>query len=164
MPVTNPITGEVQAYLEGDEGILNRTAMSDRQQYTVTGTPSQIASSLNSMSGGVSWENGATLTPAWTSYTPKMVNFQSVSDTLSNVRRFADGGVFNATSQPSSRTSIPATADPELKALMAATMQAVNDLRTQIAAGIWTNLSLTDLNKQQERLDNIRSNATFKPR
>ena len=35
--------------------------MSDKSVYSVTGTPSQIASRINALGGGVDWSGGATL-------------------------------------------------------------------------------------------------------
>lgn len=61
MPVINPDTGETQAYLEGDEGIINKKSMKDTNTYSVTGTPSQIASKINSIGGGVEWMGGASM-------------------------------------------------------------------------------------------------------
>lgn len=61
MPVYNPITGEKVAEMEGKEGIINATSMSDSNKYTVSGTPSQIASKINSIGGGVDWFGGATI-------------------------------------------------------------------------------------------------------
>lgn len=61
MPVINPDTGEVQAYMEGDEGIINKRSMNDNSTYTVSGTPNQIASKINSIGGGVDWAGGASL-------------------------------------------------------------------------------------------------------
>lgn len=61
MPVYNPITGEKVAEMEGKEGIINAKSMSDNSTYTVTGTPSQIASKINSIGGGVDWYGGATI-------------------------------------------------------------------------------------------------------
>ena len=61
MPVINPRTGEIQAYMEGDEAIVNKKSMSDNSKYTVTGTPSQIVSKINSIGGGVDWMGGASI-------------------------------------------------------------------------------------------------------
>lgn len=59
MPVLNPKTGDVQAYLEGGEGIINKRSMSDPGVYSVTGTISQIASKINEHGGGVDFMGGA---------------------------------------------------------------------------------------------------------
>ena len=61
MPVINPNTGDVQAYLEGGESIINKKSMADNSIYTISGTPSQIASKINSIGGGVDWSGGASL-------------------------------------------------------------------------------------------------------
>lgn len=71
MPVLNPVTGNIEAEMEGKEGIINAKAMSDNSVYSVTGTPSQIASRINKIGGGVDWFGGATL------------------------RKFESGGIFN---------------------------------------------------------------------
>jgi hypothetical protein len=71
--------GQKIAEIEKGEGIINRRSMDDHNTYTLSGTPSQIASSLNSMNGrGVSWT-----TPA------KYMNYGAI-----NKRYYAGGGVF----------------------------------------------------------------------
>ena len=71
MPVYNPQTGQKVAEMEGKEGIINARSMEDKNVYSVTGTPSQIASRLNAEGGGVDWCGGATM------------------------KKFASGGIFN---------------------------------------------------------------------
>ncbi|GAB0154756.1 hypothetical protein CHRYSEOSP005_00160 [Chryseobacterium sp. Alg-005] len=61
MPVYDPNTGNKVAEMEGMEGIINADSMKDKNTYTVSGTPSQIASKINSISGGVDWDGGATM-------------------------------------------------------------------------------------------------------
>lgn len=61
MPVYNPVTGEKVAEMEGKEGIINANSMQDNNVYTITGKPSQIASKINSIGGGVDWFGGATI-------------------------------------------------------------------------------------------------------
>jgi len=47
---------------EGDElAIINKNSANSNQVYTVTGTPEQIASKINSIGGGVDWSGGASL-------------------------------------------------------------------------------------------------------
>lgn len=53
--------GGIHILAERDEAIVKAKAMTDRRRYTVTGTPSQITSRLNSMHGGVNWASGAML-------------------------------------------------------------------------------------------------------
>lgn len=71
MPVYNLQTGQKVAEMEGKEGIINARTMEDRNIYSVTGTPSQIASRINANGGGVDWFGGATM------------------------KKFASGGIFN---------------------------------------------------------------------
>jgi hypothetical protein len=165
MPVMNPDTGQVSAYLEGDEGILKRSAMLDYRKYTVSGTPSQIASKLNAMHGGVNWESGATLAPAWLTYTPRQMNFDGISSTIGNVRRFETGGTFSTSTAapPSPGTPTASSIDPEMKALLVANTAIMQQLSQQIAAGIYAYVPLTDIHKQEQRMDDIRGNATFRP-
>ena len=59
MPIINPLTNEVEAYIEKDEGIINGNSMRDTNVYSVTGTPSQIASKINSIGGGVQKPSGS---------------------------------------------------------------------------------------------------------
>lgn len=61
IPAINPTTGEQVAELEGEEGIINKRSMKDNSIYSVTGTPSQIASRINAIGGGVDWMGGATM-------------------------------------------------------------------------------------------------------
>ena len=43
--------------LEGEEGVLKKTAMQDQKEYTITGDPRTIASCLNEMHGGKNFRN-----------------------------------------------------------------------------------------------------------
>ena len=61
MPIVNPKTGDVEAFIEKDEAIVNRHALSDNNIYTVTGSPKQIVSRINSLGGGVDFMGGATM-------------------------------------------------------------------------------------------------------
>lgn len=71
--------GQKIAEIERGEAIINRHSMADRNTYSFTGTPSQIASQINSMHGrGVSWASS-----------PKYMNYGAI-----NRRYYADGGVF----------------------------------------------------------------------
>lgn len=71
MPVYNPQTGQKVAEMEGNEGIINAKSMADKNIYSITGTPSQIASRINAEGGGIDWFGGATM------------------------KKFASGGIFN---------------------------------------------------------------------
>lgn len=47
--------------LEGDEAVINKRSMGDDTEYTVKGTPAQIASAVNANGGGVEFAKGAKL-------------------------------------------------------------------------------------------------------
>ncbi|SKD10102.1 hypothetical protein SAMN05660461_6002 [Chitinophaga ginsengisegetis] len=165
LPVYNPETGHPVAYVEGGEGILKRSAMSDGTQYTATGTISQIASMFNSMHGGVNWERGASVKPSWMSFTPKPVNFGAVTSTISNLRTYATGGVFaNDTRQkPRHNDANGVSTDPQLQILLTQNMQVLLQLKDQLANGITAIASVNQINNEQQRLETIRSNSTFQP-
>jgi hypothetical protein len=143
--------GNKQAEVEGDEGIINKRSMRDRSTYSVTGTPSQIASKINALHGGVHWESGATLTPAWRTAQPARMNFAAINQTYQ--RKYADGGTFN------SAAPVDNSQQNELLAAMAVTL---NNLNQQLANGITAVASIKQFNDQQKRLENIQKDATFK--
>lgn len=72
LPVINPETGQTELLLEKDEGVIKGAAMRDPKKYSLSGTPSQIASKLNSMHGGVSWSPGAVLRPKFREAGPQI--------------------------------------------------------------------------------------------
>jgi hypothetical protein len=164
----NPILdghGRKIGEIEKDEGIINRHSMGDKKRYSVSGTPSQIASLINRIGGGIHWEPGATLTPSFMRSRPVGMNFPAIR------RYYAAGGVFSS----GSGNSI-AQSDATLKELAAAVTElrianqdmvmqslslekTVQDLK---ANGIKAYTVLTDQEKQQKRLDAIRDDATLK--
>jgi len=159
MPVTNPKTGEVQAWLEGDEGIVNKRSMRDRRKYTVTGTPSEIASAINSLNGyGVNWQPGATIKPFWRTLPPKRINYAAVNNSYQQ-RMFATGGVFNSSQ---SGGSTPSANDELLASLNATVSELQNTLANLQESGIRAFTYLTDIEEQQDRINNIRKEATMK--
>ncbi|MBN8833744.1 MAG: phage tail tape measure protein [Sphingobacteriales bacterium 39-19] len=69
--VVNPLTGKTEMLLERDEAVIAARAMNSSRQMTVSGTPRQIASAINSAHGGVSFSAGARV--KWhTSPTPSL--------------------------------------------------------------------------------------------
>lgn len=57
--VVNPRTGKTELLLEKDEMVIKGSATRSNEQHTITGTPAQIGSKINSMYGGVTWAPGA---------------------------------------------------------------------------------------------------------
>lgn len=148
--------GRKQAEVEGDEGILNKFTMRDSNKYTVSGTPSQIASALNARHGGVHWDTGATLVPAWKIHKPQPMNFGLIRQ----AQHYAAGGTFQK-----APAAAPVASDENqmMMTVMAGLMASVDNLNTQLAAGIVAKTFITDQEAQQDRLNKIRDDGTFKP-
>lgn len=148
--------GRKQAEVEGDEVILNKFTVRDRTRYTVSGTPSQIASALNARHGGVHWDTGATLVPAWKTYKPQPMNFGLIRQ----AQHYAAGGTFQKTA-----AAPPAVSDDQnmIATVLAGLSASVDNLNAQLAAGITAKTFITDQEAQQDRLDKIRADGTFKP-
>lgn len=149
----NPImdgAGNKIAEIEAGEGIINKHSMADGKRYTVSGTPSQIASSINTLHGGVNWAGGATLVPQWRTTEPKQLNYAAMK------KAYATGGVFDQ----GSSAATPVTID--LSSLTAV----IDDMRITLdniqKQGIPAYSLITQQEKQQTRLDNIRADATLK--
>ena len=61
IPMTVKSTGQ-KIEVEGGEGIINKHSMADNREFTVKGTPRQIASAINEIDGnGVSFDKGASI-------------------------------------------------------------------------------------------------------
>jgi hypothetical protein len=151
----NPIldgSGRKIAEIEAGEGIVNRKSMVDRKKYTVSGTPSQIASRINSLHGGVNWDQGAYLAPQWRTISPQRMNFSAMK------KMYASGGPFE------NKTPVqPAPQDPPIDpAILINLTIAVEQLREQMKKPIKAYTLITDNEEQQKRLDDIRDDATLK--
>lgn len=151
----NPIldgSGRVIGNIEKDEGIINRFTMGDRNQYSVTGTPSQIASTLNGLHGGRQWDRSARLVPLWATRQPAAMNFANIH------RYFAAGGKFSTSSET---TAQAAAADPMYEMLATVLQRLDNRLSSIEANGIYAYTLVTENEKAQKRLDDIRKDATI---
>ncbi|MGN7786807.1 phage tail tape measure protein [Niabella sp. 22666] len=165
MPVVDPHTNIPQAYLEGNEGIINKRTMGDRNTYTVTGTPSQIASSLNSWHGGVHWESGATMRPVWRMPKPSPMNYNGIRQAYQQKALYASGGLYNSTSTATDTGNTQQNNDA--MAAMFMQMQANNQMLADTIAGLQRNgipafTLLSDQQRQQKRMDDIIADATMK--
>lgn len=165
MPVSNPYTGEVQAYLEGGEMIGSKRTADDTRQYNVSGTPSQIFSLLNGINGGVTWESGATLRPAWSTVRPVPMNFSAVNDSIGTVRRFyAAGGKFGETADAPAAGA--GTNGQEMMAVLQRLISTTDSLASVLSSlqayGITANVSLSKLEDAQKRRQAIEDAATMR--
>jgi TP901 family phage tail tape measure protein len=156
-PILDGYSGRKIGEIEEDEGIINKFSMRDNTRYKASGTISQIASALNARHGGVHWESGATLVPSWKTYKPQPMNFAVIRQ----AQRYAAGGQF----QNQAVTASPASPgdDHAMANILLSLAASVENLNAQLAAGIVAKTYITDQEAQQERLDNIRNDATFKP-
>jgi hypothetical protein len=127
--VVDPSTGKTQMLLERDEGVLKGSAMRSNETFTVTGTPSQIASGLNSMYGGVNWEGGALITNM-RSMKPAQIN--------PNMPRIMEmGGVVRSSSSPAGNGS--GLSEELLKQMIAEqrmTREALKEFNTELSATV----------------------------
>jgi hypothetical protein len=96
-------SGGINAKIERDESVINAATMTDKNTYTVTGTPAQITSALNGMNG-VSWAPGATFAPSWRTKAP-----QYISPMMPKI--MAVGGVAYASQSVSSKPSATKSTD-----------------------------------------------------
>lgn len=160
MPVINPRTGSVQAYLEGDEAIVNKRTMGSSNKYTVTGTPSQIISGLNARYGGVSWTTGGNIKPHWQTIKPQPMNFPIIRQ----AQMFADGGRFSPQGPTGNTDSDIAQMQQTLINLSLSMNQMAQTnslLQQQLANGITAKTFLSDQEAAQDRMKSIRDDATF---
>jgi TP901 family phage tail tape measure protein len=129
--VVNPETGQVEALVERNEAILSSNTMNDGTVYQATGTPAQIASTLNGINGGATWTGPAmvrpiTSAPAWATSAPARVK---------GPRMYADGGIMNST-ETSVNPAMNALAESqrETSAQIAALRQDVQNWNTRLHA------------------------------
>ncbi len=156
MPVTDPRSGQVQAYLEGGEGIANKRAMAAGRSFSATGTPSQIISALNSYYGGVSWDRGGSIKPMWSYAKPQPMNFTRVNSAM-GVRKFADGGVFGAAQAPGA-----AAQNTGIENALGSMMATIERLNARLDQPLVAYTLLSQHEAQQKRMEAIREASTFK--
>lgn len=171
MPVMNPYTGKVHAFLEGGEGVVNKNTMADRSRYNIEGTPSQIISWLNAKHRGVHWESGAKLVPAWKNIQPMPFNTPAIR------QYYALGGVFGKKGSGSGNDNSAAVLNALIELMKIqhagneAMRQTINQLQGTIAdmegtlsdiqkKGIIAKMPLNHFEEQMKRVADIRNAAT----
>jgi TP901 family phage tail tape measure protein len=184
LPVINPRTGQKVAELEGDEGILKKSAMQSKQAYTVTGTPSEIASTLNTKYGGVSWDRTVPLKPAYKTRPYQSINYNTITKTFTKLK-YAEGGVFSGSNNTggSNGSEQAVQTDPALLTLLdsqqkllagtqaifasnqstiAALATTVNTLNNRLRKPIQAEVPLNKITAAQDLQASILEDATFK--
>lgn len=165
LPVVNPYTGKPVAYLEQGEGIVNARTMSDKKRYTLSGTASEITSTLNGIGGGVRWDAPAEFKPFWKTTPAKPINLRRAKRSMDKIHLMATGGLFNASAAGASSTDINNSTQntDHILNIITQNTAAINALSDQLGQGIMAKTYLTESEAQQARLNNIRNEATFKP-
>jgi TP901 family phage tail tape measure protein len=164
LPVINPFTGKPVAYLEQGEGIVNARTMADKKRYALSGTASEITSTLNGLGGGVRWDNAAEMRPFWKSTPARPINLGRARRSMERVRIMETGGLFNTSINAKSSSdngNTPLNADAIL-GIISQNTAAINALSIQLDRGIMAKTYLTESEAQQARLNTIRNEATFK--
>lgn len=151
-PILDGKTGRKIAEIEKGEGIINRHSMADRSNYTVSGTPSQIASMLNALGGGVQWAGGARLVPSWYNRQPASFNYGAIK------RYYATGGTFGGGGSAGSAGFDDAGIVNAMQQMQETNFQLLSVLQR----GIVAYASLQQFNDQQARLDAIDAERTMK--
>lgn len=151
-PILDGKTGRKIAEIEKGEGIINRHSMADRSNYTVSGTPSQIASMLNAIGGGVQWAGGARLVPGWYNSRPASFNYGAIK------RYYATGGTFGSTTSSGSAGFDDGNVIAALQDVQSTNAELIAVLRN----GIVAYASLQQFNDQQDRLNNIEGERTMR--
>lgn len=140
MPVINPRTGRKEAEVEGGEVILSRR--------TVRNNTALVEQLLHASMH----RNGAAISPSWRNSSHSNLNIPVISSGMARVRMFEKGGLI------AGATNAPATDQQVLEELAGA----VNQLNSQLASGITAYTMISDNERQQARLDNIRNDATMR--
>lgn len=144
---------------EGDEGVIKKSAMRSNRRYTVTGTPSQITSSLNGIYGGVTWDTSAILTPIYKRRSYQAVDYNRINRSYSNLK-FAEGGIVPGGIVPGGNNS--SSFDNPLIGTLQLIHDTIGNLQNTLSSGIETKFYLTKLENAQNQKQRIEYNAGFK--
>jgi len=134
-------SGGIPVMIERDEAVVKADAMTDPNKYTVSGTPSQITSKLNSMHGGVNWETGAQISAPKFMQRPAQIN--------SNMPRImAQGGLFST----KQATATIQNNNNELSAKLDELIDEVKNQKKQLHAVV----SIKEYRDKEKQYDNAR--------
>lgn len=139
MPVINPRTGRKEAEVEGGEVILSRS--------TVRNNPNLVGALLHSSMN----RGGATIQPAWKDQPYTGLNVAGIRQSQQSVRMFETGGVFPGGEDNS-----------DMLAVLGDLSNTVNGLKIRLDQGIMAYSLISQQERQQNRLNDIRNAATIK--
>lgn len=166
--VIDPRTGKTELLLEKDEMVIKGSATRSNQKYTVTGTPVQIGSKLNSMHGGVSWAPGAFVgSPKWMTAPaprinrnmPQIMEQGGVIRPMFTSKPDAAGQNINQLTEQVSRTN--EILELQLKATIDGTEKQISEARN--AAGKPVVFSLKEMRKKETQYERTKRASGLNP-
>lgn len=142
--------GGINANIERDEAVIRAQAMKDNRTYTVTGTTAQITSKLNSINGGVSWAQGATLMPAW-----RTNNTSRLRSNLDTVLKENGFGSASANNTDTSAMEI-------LLAKMVSRQEELIEEQKKMKTKLHAVVSIKEFRKEEKKYDNAKKSSSLK--
>jgi TP901 family phage tail tape measure protein len=143
-------SGGIPVMIERDEAVINARTMRDSNRYTVTGTPAQITSALNSQAGGVQWAGGAVVNMAkWLQQ--KQAGISPALVRSMQLGGLAAGRTANAGTDDGADGSMQATNEllRQLIAQQALQTQEIKTMKTKLHAVV----SIKEYREQEEVFD-----------
>lgn len=143
--------GGIDVEIEKDEAVIMAKAMNDNKKYTVTGTPAQITSKLNSLHGGENWASGAVMrnpqilsTPQLNRDLPQIMAKGSVaSDNSNSIQMFQE--MVNKQSEMIYKQT----------EMIQVQKESLNEIRTQ-KESLHAVVSIKEFRKKEKQYDNAR--------
>lgn len=137
--------------IERDEAIISAAAMTDNKRYTVTGTPAQITSALNSKNGGAAWQSGAVIQMAEWRRRPS----PSISSDMPYI--MAQGGLLRSLQNDSIATF--AQDNNETNTLLGRLVNEISELRKDVnnqRDKLKAVVSIKELREESDKYDNAK--------
>lgn len=140
-------SGGIPVMIERDEAVVKADAMTDKNTYTVSGTPAQITSKLNSLHGGVNWASGAIIQTKFREPAPQI--------NRKIVRIMSQGGLGSgATANQDSFSTMSA----DIKRMANMQDQIVEELKNQ-KTKLHAVVSIKEFRQVEKQYDNARKAA-----
>ncbi len=150
--LVNPLTGKTEMLLEQNEAVINSNAMNSSQRMTVTGTPKQIASAINSSTGGVSFASGALVSMGWHNRPQAQIRPGIVS-------MMAQGGIINTALKDEANNY--STAQLEALQMVAGEMRQVREDLKQFPRELTSKVIYKDVQKVGSDYEAARAASGF---
>lgn len=141
--------GGVNRNIERNEAVIRAAAMTDPNTYSVTGTTAQITSKLNSLNGGVSWAQGATLLPRWRTDRPAQI-------------RSTLPGILAANNAPGAAVNFNTNRLEELVKVLISKQGDATDRIDQWQKELKVNYSVKEYRKEAKKYDDAKKASSLK--